>query len=286
MPYRSRTDCGSIRRSKAIAAFRLASNRRALSRCSAWAVVSVWFGPNPAPRERSRLARSSIRVPDNSRLGVNSPIEYSGLLGLASIRIGCQTGPSHPAPWPWVSSTKRGALSGEWGIRLMAGGRAFPAPQPILASTEDIPGKSSRSGWPWFSIGWPVNKRCGAVVWFTSVWVIDRIKQTLSSRRAMPGRCSHTRTPGRAVWMVENSPRYSTGASGFGSRVSCWAGPPHKKIKMQAFAFPVGARLNSRPCSSEGRLIPNRGRAPVCTICLRVGRLGPMFPSRMNCSGF
>src|SRR2546426_7335189 len=32
--------------------------------------------------------------------------------------------------------------------------------------------------------------------------------------------------PGTLVEIAPNSPRYSLGASGFGSQVSCWLGPP------------------------------------------------------------
>ena len=38
-----------------------------------------------------------------------------------------------------------------------------------------------------------------------------------------------------------NSPRTSAGASGFMSQVSCCAGPPHMKSRMQAFALPKEA---------------------------------------------
>jgi hypothetical protein len=44
--------------------------------------------------------------------------------------------------------------------------------------------------------------------------------------RANRGKCSVTRTPGRAVGMVANSPRISGGASGFGSKLSMCDGPP------------------------------------------------------------
>ena len=47
-------------------------------------------------------------------------------------------------------------------------------------------------------------------------------------RVAVSGSSSEKRTPGTAVAIVLNSPRMSSGASGLGSKVSSWEGPPER----------------------------------------------------------
>ena len=66
--------------------------------------------------------------------------------------------------------------------------------------------------------------------------------------------------PGTAVAIGANSPRYSTGASGFMSHVSIWLGPPKRKIMIARFA---------------------RGRAVAAAACRasRSGRPRPSIPS-------
>ena len=50
------------------------------------------------------------------------------------------------------------------------------------------------------------------------------------------------RTPGMEVGIDENGPRISLGASGLGSQVSSWLGPPDSQIRMTDFlAAPVRA---------------------------------------------
>ena len=55
---------------------------------------------------------------------------------------------------------------------------------------------------------------------------IPRIRENLSAIWACSGRYSEKLRPGIFVWIVTNSPRNSTGASGFGSYMSMWLGPP------------------------------------------------------------
>ena len=55
-----------------------------------------------------------------------------------------------------------------------------------------------------------------------------RTRADLSIHLAAVGSSSEKRTPGRVVGMVPNSPRMSSGASGFGSNVSSCAGPPDR----------------------------------------------------------
>ena len=74
--------------------------------------------------------------------------------------------------------------------------------------------------------------------------------------------------------MSENSPRYSNGASGFGSNVSKWDGPPSIQIRIQRFAFAVGPfpacfdsattrRLSTKP-------VPSSAPSPSCNEFRRV----------------
>src|SRR5262245_24552741 len=60
------------------------------------------------------------------------------------------------------------------------------------------------------------------------------------------GNRSHSRTPGIDVGIVPNSPRYSTGASGFGSHVSWCAGPP----RIQRMMTDVGLAVPDVACAS------------------------------------
>ena len=65
---------------------------------------------------------------------------------------------------------------------------------------------------------------------------------------AWSGKCSQTRTPGTLVAMVRNGPRTSAGASGFGSQVSRWLGPPDSQMRITA--------LRPRRCPRRGPLSP------------------------------
>jgi hypothetical protein len=60
------------------------------------------------------------------------------------------------------------------------------------------------------------------------VWFIVRTSPILFIQRAVCGTSSEKRTPVVAVWMVVNSPRMSSGASGFGSNVSSCDGAPER----------------------------------------------------------
>ena len=65
------------------------------------------------------------------------------------------------------------------------------------------------------------------VVWRSpSGDVTDLRSATWLRRRAVSGRHSEIDTPGTAVWIDVSGPRTSRGASGLGSKVSRWLGPP------------------------------------------------------------
>ena len=71
----------------------------------------------------------------------------------------------------------------------------------------------------------------------------------------------------RASWWrsCRSSPRISAGASGLGSQVSSWLGPPHRKIRMHDFARPnpSGLAAAARLRYSSGNPNPAIARAPA-----------------------
>src|SRR5437762_11749738 len=87
----------------------------------------------------------------------------------------------------------------------------------------------------------------------------------LSMIRALIGKRSQIWMPGTLVLIAPNSPRYSIGASGFGSHVSCWLGPPRIQRMITDFcretAFPEAfARASERRRS--GNANPAKPRKP------------------------
>ena len=67
---------------------------------------------------------------------------------------------------------------------------------------------------------------------------IERMTLSLSATFATRGNSSQKCMPGTFVRMGSNSPRISSGASGFGSKVSCCGGPPPRKRIIQDLARP------------------------------------------------
>ena len=100
-----------------------------------------------------------------------------------------------------------------------------------------------------------------------SSWLIDRTIASLSVRVASIGKCSLIRTPGVLVAIVPKLPRISAGASGLGSQVSSWLGPPHMKISMHDFARPnpSGPAVAARLRYSSGNPSPAIARAPAAS---------------------
>ena len=68
--------------------------------------------------------------------------------------------------------------------------------------------------------------------------VIVRMIASRSVMRAVCGSVSQMRMPGTFVAMDLKVPRISSGASGFGSNVSCCGGPPLRKMITHDFARP------------------------------------------------
>src|SRR5262245_21660139 len=86
---------------------------------------------------------------------------------------------------------------------------------------------------------------------------------SLSVHLASIGRCSATWTPGSVVGMVLNSPRTSAGASGLGSRVSWWVGPPciHNRMHLMERRSRTGWAAWRRRKESSDR--PRVARPPT-----------------------
>ena len=73
------------------------------------------------------------------------------------------------------------------------------------------------------------------------------------------------RTPGTLVAMDPKGPRTSLGASGFGSQVSSWLGPPDSQMRITALR---SAATAAAPCirqrSRSGSDRPANPARPVC----------------------
>ena len=67
---------------------------------------------------------------------------------------------------------------------------------------------------------------------------MPRRMQSLSATRAVRGSNSEIDRPGTVVAIGPNSPRTSAGASGLGSQVECWGGPPIRNSTMHDLARP------------------------------------------------
>src|SRR5262245_16605570 len=78
-----------------------------------------------------------------------------------------------------------------------------------------------------------------------------------------------------------NSPFTSAGASGFGSHISRWLGPPFKKMTMHASALAEVAFGKSFALRSCGSARPRYDAAPAVIICRREIR----GPGQCDCVG-
>ena len=72
----------------------------------------------------------------------------------------------------------------------------------------------------------PVSTLWLARSWAPSPCCIVRMRVTIFIRLAISGISSQTCTPSRLEEIALKSPRFSDGASGLGSNVSCCGGPP------------------------------------------------------------
>src|SRR5438132_3039496 len=92
-----------------------------------------------------------------------------------------------------------------------------------------------------------------------------------SALLASCGNNSQMRMPGTLVAIGEKRPRYSSGASGFGSQVSSWEGPPqsHKRTTDLAEpAMPLAPAARNRSRSARDK--PSTVLPPACKKARRV----------------
>src|SRR6266853_3600601 len=102
------------------------------------------------------------------------------------------------------------------------------------------------------------------------------IRVALSICSASLGMTSLSQIPGTLERSVLNSPRTFDGASGLGSQMSMWLGPPCRKIRMTDLALPQPALVLA---ASDGDSEPsacNRKMSPSATPNK------PAPPTRMN----
>src|SRR5579862_7444366 len=99
---------------------------------------------------------------------------------------------------------------------------------------------------------------------------MERMSVTLSIWSASIGMVSLTCMPSTLVLMALNSPRMLAGASGFGSQMSMWLGPPCRKSMMTDFAPPnafEGLSSLAAACAfqekNSGRFRPSRVAPPT-----------------------
>ena len=91
------------------------------------------------------------------------------------------------------------------------------------------------------------------------------------ANRDVLGSNSPTFRPGTVVAMDLSSPRTSTGASGLGSQVECWAGPPNRNSTMHDLARPRrGAASCAAACRNKsGSVKPATPSDPIRSISRR-----------------
>src|SRR4051794_33981760 len=82
------------------------------------------------------------------------------------------------------------------------------------------------------------------------VWCKDRTTASLSAIRACIGKSSQKAIPGTAVLIGRNGPRISAGASGLGSNVSNWLGPPHIQNRMTDVGREICFALAAMTCGT------------------------------------
>ena len=109
------------------------------------------------------------------------------------------------------------------------------------------------------------------LVWSPVPWLTVRRIASRSIRRACSGSSSPNWTPGRLVAIAPNGPRKPPGASGLGSQVSMWPGPPLSQKRMTLVSLPGAvAAPASRSRSSSGRARPPRPSTPAWRKLRRV----------------
>ena len=102
-------------------------------------------------------------------------------------------------------------------------------------------------------------------VWSLAEQSIERITVSLSRIAACLGKCSQNRTPGTRVAIEPNGPRIWAGASGLGSHMSRWLGPPESQKRITDFrseADPAGAAARLSACIWSNPAVETPARPP------------------------
>jgi hypothetical protein len=115
----------------------------------------------------------------------------------------------------------------------------------------------------------------------------ERTRVKWCACRASIGRCSQNERPGTVVAIGLNSPRISSGASGFMSQRSWWAGPPSRKKRMTDLARARPAVLArsspgkvsrstlAPPTRSTSRRLTPSHRCRYSAVIRSIARLSP-----------
>jgi hypothetical protein len=103
-------------------------------------------------------------------------------------------------------------------------------------------------------------------VWLLAEQSTERITLSLSAIEACSGRCSVKKVPGTFVATVAKGLRISCGASGFGSHMSMWLGPPESQNMMTDLGLrPADSPpASARPAKIAGSETPATPASPVC----------------------
>src|SRR6266436_3382761 len=116
---------------------------------------------------------------------------------------------------------------------------------------------------------------------------MERMRVALSRALAIIGMVSLMCVPGILVLIGFNSPRMLAGASGFGSQMSIWLGPPCRKTMMTDFALPKPREPSSLPGTFAGgaSAAGNYEHGVLLRGCAMNGfsyRLKPVLPTSVD----
>src|SRR5262245_16982344 len=163
-------------------------------------------------------------------------------------------------------------MNGFVGMPMYCGSPSVRSPRHLLATMP-------KSGWSDFAVEvgsavvgvLPVSNSIDPSLCDDIVWCNERTIASLSAHLANSGNSSQTSIPGTADLIGPNGPRISAGASGFGSNVSNWLGPPHIQNRMTEVSG-VGSGVLARAApNAPGRPSPARPRPARRTVRRLIG---------------
>ena len=160
---------------------------------------------------------------------------------------------------PQVGHGDVGRHAGRGGPREPGHGRAHRGPALMLLSGALKAGPSK-----------PVSIQWLALVWSPEPWLTVRSTASRSINRACSGNNSPKWTPGHACRWHRTGRGNPPAASGLGSQVSMWPGPPLSQNRMTLVSFRSAAAPASRSRKNPGRARPPTPSIPACTKLRRV----------------